>query len=107
MRLNGPSPFDPRCERPRERAKKSSVLRAMAVWLERSWMRSGAEALLDGAADLGVDDGGELGEVDVGAFAGGVDAVLCGLEFDAVGAVGGDGGGEVGVADQVVRYVVV
>jgi hypothetical protein len=33
--------------------------------------------------------------------------VLGGFELDAVGAVGGDGGDEVGVADEVVRDVVV
>ena len=46
----------------------------------------------DGAADLCVEDGGELGDVDVWALAGGVEAVVGGLELDAVGAVGGDGG---------------
>ena len=60
----------------------------------------------DGAAHLCVEDGGELGDVDVGALAGGVKAVVGGLEFDAVGAVGGDGGDEVGVADKVVRDAV-
>ena len=61
----------------------------------------------DGAANLCIEDGGEFGDVEVRALAGGVKAVVSGFELNAVGAVGGDGGDEVGVADQVVRDVVV
>ena len=70
-------------------------------------MDEGGGGGFDGSADLGVEDGGELGEVDVGALAGRIFAVLGGVELDAVGAVGGDGGDEVGVADEVVRYMYV
>ena len=45
---------------------------------------------LDGAAHLCIEDGGEFGDVDVGALAGGVKAVVGGLELDTVGAIGGE-----------------
>ena len=67
----------------------------------------GRKAGFDEAAHLDVEDEGEVGEVEIGAFGGGVGGVVGRLEVNGGLAVGGVGGEVVGVAAEVVGAGVV